>query len=137
MANNFVLVERWRAVWARGEFVNLPLRSTDMEPLVHSGDTLKFSEARLMDLRAGDFVLTYSQGSVRLRRLVRRYITDQGERFVIDAVNLPGSQKECGFDEILAKAESIIRGRITLWKRGESALMLRWRRYWNRRNLPQ
>ncbi len=135
MANLHRSVEIWKNKLGKGERVRLPLQSSDLEPWVQAGDTVEFAEARLFNLHRGDLVLLYSQGQVRLRLLKKRYVTEEGELFCLRTGKSDDAGTDYGFEDIVGTAETVRRGSILLWKRGEGLWRLRWRRFWLRKRI--
>ena len=134
MASLHHSVEIWKKKLGKGEHIKLPLQSSDLEPWVKSGDTLEFAEARLFDLRKGDLVLLYNQGSVRLRLLKKRYVTEKGEMFCLRTAKPADTGSDYGFEDIVGTAEAVWLGNTCLWKRGEWLWRSRWRRFWLQRS---
>ncbi|MDO5296267.1 MAG: hypothetical protein Q4F00_06460 [bacterium] len=137
MQNLHRSVEIWKKKLGKGEHIKLPLQSSDLEPWIKAGDTLEFAEARLFDLHKGDLVLLYSQGSVRLRLLCKRFVTEKGELFRLRTAKADDKGSDFGFEDIVGTAEAIWSGSACLWKRGEGLWRSRWRRFWLQRRLKK
>lgn len=124
---NALYISRWREILARGETVTVPLATSDMLPHVKPGDIVEFKEASLLDLQKGDFVMLYHNGSVLLRRVVRRVTEHSGDVFILSS-NKEGSEGRYEFTGILGKVVSLYRDGEKLRPKGDSVWKARMRR---------